>query len=97
MITVCREWMAKNDLLGEAIDNAKEYREKFDPSSSWRIYNPRSGNIYRIIIEEDYESVAEAEEKWAERNESPEFRLWLEEWHQVAVSNSLVFNYLNLR
>lgn len=96
MITVRREWMAKDGLVGQAIDNAKKYREIFDPSSSWRIYNPNSGQVYLIIVEEDYESLAEAEEKWTERNATPEFESWLEEWFRFTVNNSLVFNYLNL-
>ncbi len=96
MITVRREWMAKDGLMGEAVENANEYREIFDPSSSWRIYTPNSGKFYAIIVEEDYESLADAEEKWAERNANSEFWTWHEEWSRVAVDSSLVFNYFNL-
>ena len=96
MITVRREWMAKDGLMGEAVENANEYREKFDPSSSWRIYTPNSGKLYTIIVEEDYESLADAEEKWAERVANSDFLTWHGEWSRVAVDNSLVFNYFNL-
>ena len=93
MITVRREWLAKDGLLDEAIDNAKEYRKRFDTSSSWRVYTPFS-ETYRIMVEEDYENFAESEEKWAERGNLPEFGSWIEEWRRVAVENSLAFNYL---
>ena len=60
MIAVRREWLAKDGLLDKAIDNAREYRERFDPSSSFRIYTPKSEG-FRIIIEEDYKSLADSE------------------------------------
>ena len=94
MITVQRTWLAKDGLIEAAIDNAREYRERFDPSSSFRIYTPKSEG-FRIIIEEDYESLAESEEKWAERQARKEFGSWLEEWRRVAVENTLAFNFLN--
>jgi hypothetical protein len=93
MITVQRVWLAKDGNRGDAIDNAKEYRERFDPSSSFRIYTPES-EPFRIFIEEDYESLAESEEKWAERHASSEFGSWIKEWRRVAVENTLAFNYL---
>ena len=93
MITVQRVWLAKDGLREAAIDNAKEFRERFDPSSSWRIYTPESEH-FRIIVEEDYESLAEAEERWAERTAAPEFGSWIKEWRRVAVENTLAFNYL---
>ena len=40
MITVRREWLAKDSKAFEALANAKAYRENFDPSSSWRIMKP---------------------------------------------------------
>lgn len=92
MITVSREWMAKSGLREDAIENAKEYRELFDTSSSWRIRTPTSER-YRVIVEEDYESYAEAEEKWNERGGLPEFGSWIIEWKRVAVENTLAFNY----
>ena len=95
MVTVHREWMARDGLLGDAIENAKKYREKFDPTSTWRIYTPNSGKFYKIIIKEDYESLADAEEAWAKREANQEFWTWHEEWSRVAVDSSLVFSYFN--
>ena len=92
MITVRREWMAKSGQLPGAIENAKAYRDKFG-DSSWRITTPNSGIVYTLIVDEDYESLAEAEKKWAERAATPEFGPWLEEWFGVSVGNSLAFSY----
>ena len=92
MITVRREWLAKD--REEAIENAKAYRERFDPSASWRVHCPFTGKNFLIIVYEDYESLAQTEEKWLERVEHPEWGAWIEEWKKVAVVNSLSVNYL---
>ena len=92
MITVRRQWLAKNGQGREAIENVKAYREKFgDPT--WRVTTPYSGVQHIIAVDEDYDSLVEAESKWAERTTSPEFGPWLEEWKSVAVGNSLEFNF----
>ena len=96
MITVRREWLAKEGKAFEALDNAKAYCKNFDPSSSWRIYRPKSGSMYAIIIEEDYESLADSEEKWSERTKGPNWEAWILEWQRVAVENTFVVNYLDL-
>jgi hypothetical protein len=96
MITVRREWMAKGDKHFEAIDDAKAYREKFGLSSSWRIYTLDTGKVFQIIIEEDYESLAEHQEKWAERVQKPEWENWVQEWQRVTDPTTFVINYLNL-
>jgi len=96
MIIVRREWLAKDGLFREARANAEMYRETFNPSSSWRIITPMSGQVNVIIVEEDYENLADSEEKWDERAATEQFGPWIEEWQRVAVSNSYTINYYNL-
>ena len=52
--------------------------------------------MYAIIIEEDYESLADSEEKWNARTEGPIWEAWILEWQSVAVENTFVINYLDL-
>lgn len=92
MIIVPREWIARMGQHTVAVQVAKEYKEKFNPSSSWRLLASRTGTAGLISIEEDYESWADYEIKWAERQAMPEFQTWVKKWGDATFDGTFVNN-----
>ena len=75
---------------------AKEYKELFDPSPSCRISANASGNVHRVFVEDDYESLADYEVKWPERTATPEFKAWIKKWFEVAIDGSFEVNFRHI-
>ena len=92
MITVSHDFTFPIGEDEKAKAVAKEYKELFDPSPSCRIYGSVVGQANRIFIEDDYESLADLEVKWAERTATPEFQTWLKKWFEIAIDGSFEVN-----
>lgn len=94
MITVRKEFTCPIAEQAQAKAVTKEYKELFDPSPSCRIYLNASGNVHHFYIDDDYESLADYEVKWAERTATPEFQSWLKKWFAIAIDGSFEVNVL---
>ena len=87
MITVIHEFTCPMGAQKKAEALAKAYKELFDPSPSCRISMNLSGNAHRVFMEDDFETMADYEAKWAERAATPEFQTWITKWFEVAVGS----------
>ena len=66
MITVSHNFICPIEERKKAMAVAKEYKELFDPSPSCLVSVNASGNANRIYLEDDFDSLADYEVKWAE-------------------------------
>lgn len=92
MIIVRREFVSKQGYHDKAKQLIMEYKEKFNPSSSWRLLTAYTGVGPALTIEEDYASLAEYEAEYAELQKNPEFQTWVREWGRVITDGSFVTN-----
>ncbi len=57
------------------------------------IYISSGGKANRFYIEDDFDSLADYEVKWAERAATPEFQVWIKKWFEVVVDGSFETNF----
>lgn len=93
MITVIHEFTCPMGEQKKAAAVTKEYKDLFDPSPSCRVSRNASGNVHRMFIEDDFETMADYEVKWAERTATPEFQTWLKKWLEIAIDGSFEVNF----
>lgn len=93
MITVSHDFTCPVGQQKQAMAVVSEYRQLFDPSPSCRVFVNASGNVNRFFIEDDFDSLADYEVKWAERTATPEFQAWIEKWVEVTIDGSFEVNF----
>jgi hypothetical protein len=93
LITVSHDFVCPMGEHEKAQAVTKEYKELFDPSPACRISMSAAGNGHRIYIEDDFDSLADYEVKWAARTATPEFQTWIKKWFEVAIDGSFEINF----
>ena len=94
MITVRKTFTCPTGEYEQAAAVTKEYKALFDSSPTCRIYRNASGQGFQLHIEDDFESLADYEVKWAERTATPEFQTWIKKWYAIAIDGSFEINIL---
>jgi hypothetical protein len=93
MITVTHAFTCPIGEHEKAQAVTKDYKELFDPSPSCRVFESVGGKANRFFIENDFESLAGYETRWAERTATSEFLTWIKKWFEVAIDGSFEVNF----